>query len=629
MSERGKSPGAFRARYTYLRTDGTAYIVAGSAVAGLAGYAYQVMGGRALGPERFAPVSALLTIHFLTFIVVMMPIEQVIVRRLTLGREPLPRSAVWLGAVTVGLATMFAAIGVNNYLNGDVRFVAFTAIAVAAHFLFAVGRGFLAGRRRFRAYGLASGWASIGRLVIAIPLAIVGPYASGFALALIAGAFVVLLWQPFQIGASPTSTLSIEEMESVSDRGLLAGLVLAAASSQALLLAAPIVVGMVGGSGVEVSTAFAAFTLARAPLVFGYNLLARVLPPFTEMAAKNQTSELTAWARGIALTSLGMSAVAFALGWLAGPETVRLAFGEGYEMTRMSTALIAAGVIFSGSGMFVGQILVARGDSVRLAAAWILGLVSAIVVLLFTPDVGSLARVVSSFLVGEAVAMVTLVFGAVVSGDRRSGLWLRSYSLAKRTLDLGVSMFILILSLPILAAAGLLIRLDSPGPIFFSQVRIGRDGRPFEMIKLRTMKAEGDEEVFAEHLSRLEAARHEETAPTIRIDDDSRITAVGAVLRKWSIDELPNLWNVIRGEMSLVGPRPLVPPEALIVSLDSPRFRVPPGITGWAQINGRDEITILERAELDDEYVARRSLGLDLRILVRTVRAVFAYRSSG
>lgn len=628
MSERDRPNGVFRARYTYLRADGTAYIVAGSAVAGLAGYAYQVLGGRALGPERFAPVSALLTIHFLTFIVVMIPIEQVIVRRLTLGREPLPRSAVWLGAVTVAGATGFAALGVDDYLNGDARFVAFTAIAVAAHFVFAVGRGFLAGRRRFRAYGLASGWASIARLGMAIPLAIVGPYASGFALALIAGAFVVLLWQPFRPGTPSPATLSLEEVESVSDRGLLAGLVLAAASSQALLLAAPIVVGVVGGSGVEVSTAFAAFTLGRAPLVFGYNLLARVLPPFTEMAAKNKTRELTAWARGIALTSLGMSVVAFALGWFVGPETVRLAFGEGFEMSQMSTALIAAGVIFSGSGMFVGQILVARGDSVRLAAAWILGLLSAVVVLLLTTEIDALPRVTSSFLVGEGVAMVTLVFGAVVSEDRRSRARLRSYSLAKRTLDLGVSMFILILSLPVLAVAGLLIRLDSPGPIFFSQVRIGRDGRPFEMIKLRTMRAGSDEAVFAEHLARLEAARHEETAPTIRIDDDARITAIGAVLRKWSIDELPNLWNVIRGEMSLVGPRPLVPPEAAIVSLDSPRFGVPPGITGWAQINGRDEITISERTDLDDEYIARRSLGLDIRILVRTVKAVIAYRNS-
>src|SRR5688572_31195091 len=124
-ASRNNSSGA---RYAYLRSDGTAFIVAGSAVAGLAGYAYQILGGRTLGTEDFAPVSTLLTIHFLTFIVILIPIEQLAVRRLTLdrSRSGLPRSAYWLAGLTMVVATGFAAFGVDSFLNGDHRFIVFT-----------------------------------------------------------------------------------------------------------------------------------------------------------------------------------------------------------------------------------------------------------------------------------------------------------------------------------------------------------------------------------------------------------------------------------------------------------------------------------------------------------------------
>lgn len=625
----GETHGSLRARYKYLRSDGTAYIIAGSAVAGLFGYAYQVLGGRVLGPVGFAPVSALLTIHFFTFIVVMIPIEQVVVRRLTLGRNALPWSAVWLGAFTVVGATAFAGLGVNEYLNGDARFIWFTALAVAAHFVFSVGRGFLAGRRRFRAYGISSGAASIIRLGIAVPLAIIGPFASGFALALIAGALVVLLWRPFSPDLGRGPLLTAEQADNLSDRGLLVGLVLAAASSQALLLAAPIVVGVIGGTGTQVSIAFAAFTLARAPLVFGYNLLARVLPPFTEMAATDRAKELAAWARGLAMTSVGLAIIAFALGWFVGPQTVAWAFGEGFDLSQLAAAVIAAGVVLSGSGLFVGQILVARGDAARLAVAWALGLGGATVVLVLFLGGDPITLVAVSFLVGEVVALLALVRGAVASRDGRSRVWLHSYSFGKRTMDLGVSLFVLIVSSPLLAIVAVATRIDSPGPVFFSQTRVGKGGKLFEILKVRTMEADRDEAVFAEHLARLEASRHEETAPVLKIEDDDRVTRIGAVLRKWSIDEIPNLWNVVRGDMSLVGPRPLVVPEAELVGLESSRFEVVPGITGLAQVRGRDELSIDERARHDEEYVETRNMRVDLRILFDTFKAIVVYRDRG
>ena len=152
-SSKGQQP---QARYAYLRSDGTAYIVAGSLVAGIGAYAFQLLGGRTLGAEDFSPVSVLLTIHFLTFIVILLPIEQLVVRRLTIdrSRSGLPARAYWLAGSTMAVATLLAFLGADHYLNGDRRFVVFTALTIGVHFLFAVARGHLAGWRRFRAYGI-------------------------------------------------------------------------------------------------------------------------------------------------------------------------------------------------------------------------------------------------------------------------------------------------------------------------------------------------------------------------------------------------------------------------------------------------------------------------------------------
>jgi lipopolysaccharide/colanic/teichoic acid biosynthesis glycosyltransferase len=618
-----------QARYAYLRSDGTAYIVGGSLVAGIAAYAYQLLGGRTLGAEAFSPVSVLLTVHFLTFIVLLLPIEQLIVRRLTLDRanSGVPRGAWVLGGLTLVGGTLFAFLGVDRFLNTDRRFIWFVALTIAAHFLFAAGRGHLAGWRRFRAYGMSSGGASLLRLAVAIAVTLIRPSASGFALGLIAGPLIVMLWRPFRRVEVDRAELEAHEREALDDKGLLTGLVLAAATSQALLLAGPIVVGALGGTPVEISIAFAAFTLGRAPLTFGYNLLARVLPPFTEMAARGERQELKAWARGMAWASVGLAAVAALLGWFLGPWVVEVAFGADFVPGRLGAAAVSFGVVFAGGGLFVGQILVARGQSVRLAIAWMSGLVAAAATVLIASGTDPVTRVGLGFVVGEVVALVALVWGAVLAvGDEERDASI-AFATAKRTLDISVALILGVLTLPLMFLAGIAVRLDSPGPVFFRQTRIGKDGTPFGMLKIRTMRADNDEQVFAEHLARLEASRHREMETRLRIEEDDRITRVGHFLRRWSIDELPNLWNVLRGSMSLVGPRPLVGAEAELVGLNSSRFSVKPGITGLAQVRGRDTITMAQRTQLDERYVDSRSLSLDLRILADTLTTVF--RDSG
>ena len=177
----------------------------------------------------------------------------------------------------------------------------------------------------------------------------------------------------------------------------------------------------------------------------------------------------------------------------------------------------------------------------------------------------------------------------------------------KRALDVAVAGAALAATSPVLALAALLIRLESPGHPIYRQRRVGRDGRPFEVYKLRTMVA-GAEGMGA----------------GLAVDEgDDRITRVGAFLRRTSLDEFPNLVNVLRGEMSLVGPRPTVQVQVdQYTERQRGRLEVRPGITGWAQVHGRATLPWHERIELDLHYVEHASLRLDLRILALTIRTL-------
>jgi lipopolysaccharide/colanic/teichoic acid biosynthesis glycosyltransferase len=177
----------------------------------------------------------------------------------------------------------------------------------------------------------------------------------------------------------------------------------------------------------------------------------------------------------------------------------------------------------------------------------------------------------------------------------------------RRAVDIVVSSLALLLAAPVLAVAALAVRLESPGPIVYRQARSGRNGHEFEVLKLRTM---------------VDGAEHIGAGLAIN-QNDSRITRVGAFLRRTSIDELPNLLNVLRGEMSLIGPRPTLPVQvAQYTDRQRGRLAIKPGITGWAQVNGRATLPWPERIELDLYYIEHRSLALDVQILKRTVAMV-------
>ena len=179
----------------------------------------------------------------------------------------------------------------------------------------------------------------------------------------------------------------------------------------------------------------------------------------------------------------------------------------------------------------------------------------------------------------------------------------------KRAFDLVLGTALSVVTAPLVATLALLIALESRGHPIYTQTRVAQDGQPFDIFKLRTM---------------VSGAEHQGAGLAISAGD-ARITRVGALLRRYSLDELPNLWNVVRGEMSIVGPRPTLQHQVdSYTEHQRERLSVKPGITGWAQVNGRTALPWPERIELDLWYVEHRSMALDLRILRQTLGQVLS-----
>lgn len=214
-----------------------------------------------------------------------------------------------------------------------------------------------------------------------------------------------------------------------------------------------------------------------------------------------------------------------------------------------------------------------------------------------------------------------MITGELRAGMVRRGQVSRRYLVAKRGFDLAVCIWLLPVVAILMLLLALIIRLDSPGSILIAQERTGRDGRRFRMYKFRTMVRNAEElKAGLAHLNVL-------PPPDFKIPKDPRITRVGMILRQTSLDELPQLFNVLRGDMSLVGPRPTSFEPTTYSLWHTRRLEVTPGITGLWQLKGRNLTTFDERLRLDIEYIEHRSFWLDLKILLQTVPAVF--RRSG
>lgn len=192
----------------------------------------------------------------------------------------------------------------------------------------------------------------------------------------------------------------------------------------------------------------------------------------------------------------------------------------------------------------------------------------------------------------------------------------------KRIIDLALCLLVLPTVLPIIALCSLAIWIDDPGPIFFKQLRTGKGGRRFKMYKLRTMATN------AEELKLKYAHLNELTWPDFKITDDPRVTKVGRFLRKASLDELPQIFNIFTGDMSWVGPRPTSFDVSTYSLWHTERLEVLPGLTGLWQVSGRSDLDFDDRLGLDIEYIEQQSLWLDLKILIRTVTVIFTQRGA-
>ena len=200
---------------------------------------------------------------------------------------------------------------------------------------------------------------------------------------------------------------------------------------------------------------------------------------------------------------------------------------------------------------------------------------------------------------------------------------------AIRLLDLLGASALLVLLAPLLLLVAALIKLDSAGPVIYRQRRLGRRLEPFSVAKFRSMEQGACADAHREHVEQM-IAGEAVVRPMTKLQEDARVTRVGALLRRTSIDELPQLWNVVKGEMSLVGPRPPIqyevdryPPQAFR------RFAVRPGITGLWQVRGRSLLSFRQMLELDAEYVERRSLALNIKILLLTLPTVIHGEGAG
>ena len=212
-------------------------------------------------------------------------------------------------------------------------------------------------------------------------------------------------------------------------------------------------------------------------------------------------------------------------------------------------------------------------------------------------------------------------FALHVQQQRLRARWLEhGAAFTKRLLDIVAALFLLLLACPLLLLIALLIKLEDGGPVFFAQTRVGRDGREFKMFKVRSMFLGAEQ-----RLEDLLGKNKHRDGVTFKIKDDPRITRVGKWLRKFSFDELPQLYNVLIGDMSLVGPRPPLPREVVKYSpADRRRLAIKPGITCIWQISGRAEIDFSGQVRLDVDYIERQDFWTDLLILTRTVPAVLS-----
>ena len=398
------------------RGSGTTYMLVGTVVAAIAAYLFQLVAGRALGPTAFAPITVLWTIQFLVFTTVFMPMEQLTIRRLNVTRATATPWALFLSVIAAAMVAslLFTVLTLDRLFAGERAYLPIVVVLIAGYGGFALGRGYLAGRQRYREYGLSTLAESVLRLLLAVALLAVGIEALGLAWSLVAGAFVVWLWRPLR-GERLRAPAGQERDR--SGRAL-AAFIGANGSSQTILAAGPLVVGALGAPAAEVSKFFETFLLFRAPLTVAYNLVSRVLPPFTRLVDQGEHATLRRWAIRLGALALIGSVAGYAFGYAVGPQAVAVLLGDEFRPDATLAALAASGMAIATVALFSQQMLIALRATGRLAVAWGVALAVAALTLMVWTGGGDSIRVARGFLAGEVVAMVGIVLMVMVAAGR-------------------------------------------------------------------------------------------------------------------------------------------------------------------------------------------------------------------
>ncbi len=399
---------------------GTTAIVAATALSAMAVYVFEVFAGRTLGADGFAPVGVIWTVGFLGFTVLLIPVEQLITRQLVLADGDhrhlgsTLRAVALVGVGVVAGTIVFVALTVDRFFGGVTAFVLVAGILAVDRTVVAVVRGFLAGRRRFHAYAAAIALEAVALVALGAGAALVAPTAVGFAVAMAMAPLASLATMPFRRADRSTDAAGILQ---VGAAGFLGWFVVANAGSQFVLAGGPIVVGLLGGGAAAISVYFITFTLFRGPMTSSYNLLARVLPDFTELVRSGADARLDRWAVLLGAGG-GVLGIVFAgSAAMLGPWVVEVLYGAEFAPTRLVAALGAAGVGAGLAGLFTTQIFVARGTTRRLALAWGLALAAAGVALAVV-GAEPIVRVAVAFAVGEGTALVALTGLALIGVSR-------------------------------------------------------------------------------------------------------------------------------------------------------------------------------------------------------------------
>jgi O-antigen/teichoic acid export membrane protein len=400
-------------------------MVTGTVVAAVGAYVLQFVGGRTLGPEGFAPVSAIWTLMFIITSVVHLPMEQQVTRVVASGQDLRSGRRILLGAIAVAtlVGVAFVVATRTTLFEGDSAYAVQAAVLFAAVGVAAVRRGELAGSTAYRGYGYATIAQTVAMLLIGVAALVLVGTAHGLIWGLALGPLANLLFRPPRGGRGerPPSAgeASGPDVEEPSHGGFLGAYVGASVSSQGLLAAGPLAVMLIGGTAASVSILFVTFTLFRAPLTLLYAMQARVLPVLVRLHLDGESRRLSVTMVRIVSAGAVLAPLGFATGWVLGPRVVELLYGAAFAPETVVAATIAAGVVLATATHLAGQVLVAKGQTGRRAIAWTAGLLVAAVslaVLAGTPS----ARVGVAFLIGEATALVvTLLLG--IRGLARSG----------------------------------------------------------------------------------------------------------------------------------------------------------------------------------------------------------------